>query len=201
MNEQEAIEQLRGYKQLQARLQVLSTYSVGGGITVSRLNQEDHLQDLHRQLRGMSSHNYLTKHEQRLEQTAHQYLDHYPAGVRSQLKAIPTQGKDAKDNKLLSELRSKVQKVVAARGYDVRSDLDAVLDRLAELQQLQAELQDIDHVLEALEQYKPEFAQLLRFRYLDGDTTELAARKLGVVRQTYHRWARKAISEYVRLAG
>jgi hypothetical protein len=43
VNEQQAIELLSSYRQKQARLQVLSSYSVGAGITVSRLNEDDQL--------------------------------------------------------------------------------------------------------------------------------------------------------------
>lgn len=51
-NEQSVIEQLSQYRQKKARIQVLSNYSVGAGITVSRLNEDDQLQELHRKLRG-----------------------------------------------------------------------------------------------------------------------------------------------------
>lgn len=200
MTEQEIIEQLSLYRQMQARILVLSTYSVGFGITVSRLNEDDQLQDLHRRLRKLPSYMYLSKHEQRLETTAHAYLTRYPAGARSQLAAVPSRGADAEDEKLLHELRGKIRKVIAARGGDVRDDIDEVLERLAELQDLQAEVNRIDTVLLALEKYKPEYAKLLRLRYVDGKSASQTAVDLGIVQRTFDRWRPKAIDEYSRLA-
>ncbi|MGG1601119.1 RNA polymerase subunit sigma-24, partial [Paenibacillus naphthalenovorans] len=155
MIEQKAIEQLSQYRQKLARLQVLSTYSVGSGITISRLNQDDQLQELHRRLRGLPSYMYLNKHEQELESVAHAYLTRYPAGTRAQLAAVPTRGADEEDERLLRELRSKIKKVIAARGWEM-DDLDAVLERVAEYQDLKTEIERIDTVLAALEAYKPE---------------------------------------------
>jgi len=97
MTEQQAIELLSSYRQKQARLQVLSSYSVGAGITISRLNEDDHLQELHRKLRGLPSYLYLSAKEQRLEATAHAYLERYPAGTRAQLAAVPREGADEED--------------------------------------------------------------------------------------------------------
>ncbi|REK69328.1 ECF-type sigma factor [Paenibacillus paeoniae] len=200
MTEQQVIEQLSRYRQIKARILVLSTYNVGAGITVSRLNQDDQLQDLHRRLRGLPSYMYLTEREQRLETTAHAYLTRYPAGVKSQQRAIPAKGADAEDDKLLQELRYKIQKVIEARGYDVRSDLDEVLNRVAELQELLDEVNRIDTVLEALEKYKPEYAKLLRLRYVEGKQTFEVASELHIVRQTLYRWEPKAIKAYIKLA-
>ncbi|CAH8718460.1 hypothetical protein WDD9_005231 [Paenibacillus melissococcoides] len=86
--EQQVIEQLTGYRDIVGRLRVLETYSVGNGITVSRLNEDDHLQELHRKLRGLPSYMYLTAREQRLESIAHAYLTDYPAGTRKQRQAV-----------------------------------------------------------------------------------------------------------------
>lgn len=201
MTEQEVIEQLSRYRELQARIEVLSTYSVGAGITVSRLSQDDQLQDLHQRLRRLPSYMYLSAKEQRLETVAHAYLMRYPAGVRSQLQEIPERGADAEDDKLLKELRRKVQKVFEARGYDIRDDIDKVLDRLAELQDLRDEINRIDTVLAALERYRPEYSKLLRLRYVEGMQAAVAAKELGIVRQTLHRWEPKAIKKYMILAG
>lgn len=200
MTEQEAIEQLGRYKQIQARIQVLSTYSVGAGITVSRLNQDDQLQELHRRLKGRPSYMYLGKREQQLEATAHAYLTRYPAGVKSQLAVIPQQGADVEDDKLLKELRDKIGKVISARGYDVRDDLDAVLDRLTELKELQDEINRIDTVLAALETYEPDYTKLLRLRYVEGMQVGEVADSLGIVRRTFERWQPRAIAEYSKLS-
>lgn len=200
MVEQQVIEELSQYRQKQARLQVLSTYSVGAGLTVSRLNEDDHLQELHMQLRLRPSYMYLNKREQQLETTANAYLTRYPAGIRAQLQEVERcQPADVEDEKLLRELRGKVQKVFAARGYDVRNDIDAVLDRLAEYQDLQAEINRIDTTLKALEGYKPEYARLLRLRYIAAMPVGLIAKELGVVRKTIERWNPKALTEYIRL--
>lgn len=199
MTEQEAIAQLSGYRHLQARIKVLSSYNVGAGITVSRLNEDDQLQELHRRLRGQPSYMYLSAREQRLETVAHAYTTGYPCGVKSQLAAIPRQGADEEDGKLLRELRAKIGKVLTARGYDIRDDLDAVLERVALLQSLQEELGRIDTVIEALEAYKPEYARLLRLRYVENKTTADVAKDLKIVRQTYHKWERRAMKEYLNL--
>ncbi|MGO4543244.1 RNA polymerase subunit sigma-24 [Paenibacillus sp. 2TAB23] len=200
MTEQQTVEQLSRYKQLQARIQVLSTYSVGAGITVSRLNQDDQLQELHRRLRNLPSYMYLGKREQKLEATAHAYLTQYPAGVKSQLAVIPQQGADAEDDKLLQELRDKIGKVIAARGYDVRDDLDAVLDRMVELQELQDEVARIDTVLEAIKGYKPDYERLLRIHYVDGKAWGEASQEMQVSKDVFYRWRRKAIVEYEKIA-
>lgn len=196
-----AIEQLSQYRQMQARLQVLSTYSVGAGITVSRLNQDDQLQELHRQLRGLPSYMYLNKYEQKLEATAHAYLTRYPAGVKAQLGAVPKRGADQEDEKLLRELRSKIQKVIAARGWDMRDDIDEVLDRVAEYQDLKAEIERIDTALKALGAYKPDYANVLRLRYVDGKSITAAAAAIGITERTFRRWLNKAMEEFAKLSG
>ncbi|GIQ63613.1 hypothetical protein PACILC2_21810 [Paenibacillus cisolokensis] len=195
----QAIELLSQYRQMQARLQVLSTYSVGAGITVSRLNQDDQLQELHRKLRGLPSYMYLTPREQRLEATAHAYLQRYPAGTKAQLAAVPKQGMDEEDERLLRELRSKIEKVIAARGWEM-DNLDAVLERLAELQDLQAEIRRIDTILEALESYKPDYAKLLRLYYADGKSAQEIADELKISKTTFYDLKRKALAEYMYLA-
>jgi hypothetical protein len=201
MTEQQAIEQLSTYRQKQARLQVLSTYSVGAGITVSRLNEDDHLRELHAKLRGLPSYMYLTKREQQLETVAHAYLTRYPAGTRAQLAAVPTRGADPEDEELLRELREKIRRVIAARGWDMRDDIDEVLDRVAEYQDLKAEIERIDTVLAALEAYKPDYARLLRLRYVEGKQPSEVAAELGIAERTFRSWKEKAEKEFVRLAG
>lgn len=201
MNEQQAIELLSSYRQKQARLQVLSTYSVGAGITVSRLNEDDHLQELHRKLRGLPSYMYLSAKEQQLETVAHAYLERYPAGTRAQLAAVPREGADAEDEKLLNELRAKIRKVIAARGWDVRDDIDAVLDRLAEYQDLKAEIERVDTVLAALERYKPDLARVLRLTYVEGKSWSAVAAEMNISKDVFYRWKRKAHAKFAELAG
>lgn len=200
MEESLVIEQLSSYRKKMARIEVLSTYSVGGGITVSRLNEDDQLQELHRKLRGLPSYMYLNKREQELEHAAHAYLGgRYPSGVKSQKWAIPEDGVDEEDTKLLRELRSRIERVIEARGWDVRDDIDEVLSRVAELQDLRAEVERVDFILDALEAYKPDYARLLRVTYVDGAPWEEACRELRVSKDVYYRRREKALAEYGRL--
>jgi RNA polymerase sigma factor (sigma-70 family) len=199
MTEQQVIEQLSQYRRKQARIHVLSTYSVGGGVTVSRLNEDDQLQELHAKLRGKPSYMYLSGYEQRLENIAYAYMTRYPAGVKAQQRAIPVNVMDEEDRELLQDLRHRIQKVVAARGYDLRDDIDKVLDRLAEFQDLRADINRIDTVMNALEHYKPEYEKLLRLRYVEDLPAGEVAKQLGIVRKTFDRWRNRAIKEYIRL--
>ncbi|GAA0382557.1 ECF-type sigma factor [Paenibacillus motobuensis] len=199
MNEQRAIEQLSSYRQKQAILQALSTYSVGAGITVSRLNEDDQLQDLHARLRRMPSYMYLSKHEQKLEQTANAYMTRYPAGIKAQKRAVPVNVMDDEDSELLQELKDKIQKVIAARGYEVRDNIDEILERLAEFQDLQAEVKNMDIALKALEQYKPEYAKLLKLRFIDGIPVLDAAEELHISRKTFDRWRAQAVEEFSKI--
>ncbi|WP_042165545.1 RNA polymerase sigma factor [Paenibacillus gorillae] len=200
MSEPQAIEQLSRYRQIQARIKVLSTYSVGSGITVSRLNQDDQLQELHRRLRGMPSYMYLSEKEQRLETVANAYLDRYPSGIKSQCAIIPQKGADKEDEQLLQELRSKIQKVIAARGYGVRDNLDKIIERVAELQDLQEEVERIDTILTALKSHKPEYAKILRMRHIDGMNYTDIAVQLNVTERTLRRWKDNAEDEYKKLS-
>lgn len=198
--EQQIIEQLSQYRGKRARIEVLSTYSVGAGITVSRLNEEDQLQELHAKLRGVPSYMYLSGHEQKLEQTAHAYMTRYPAGVIAQKRAVPVDVMDDEDRKLLQQVRNKIQKVIEARGYDVRSDIDEILDRLTELQDLQAEVNRIDTILRALEQYKPDYAKLIWLHFIDELPWNETAKHLSISKDVFYRWRRKALEEYEKLA-
>lgn len=198
--EQQVIDQLSRYRQKKARIQALSTYSVGAGITVSRLNEDDQLQELHRKLRGIPSYMYLSGYEQKLENVAHTYMTRYPAGVKAQKQAVPVQVMDPEDTELLQELRRKIQKVIEARGYDIRNGIEEIMERLTELQDLQAEVNRIDTVLDALEEFKPNYAKLLRMRFVDGVEPGEAAREFNIVRQTFYKWQQKAIEEFCRLA-
>lgn len=202
MTEQEVIDQLTQYRKKQARIQVLSTYPVGAGITVSRLNEDDQLQDLHARLRGLPSYMYLSKHEQELEQAANAYLTRYPAGVKAQQRAIrQIRPVGEEDSQLITELYVKISKVVEARvGQREQSEIDMILDRMTELQDLQAEVNRVDTVLNALEQYKPDYAQLLRMIYVDGLEIEEIAYKMQLTERTIDRRRKKAESEYVSLA-
>ncbi|AWP28731.1 RNA polymerase subunit sigma-24 [Paenibacillus sp. Cedars] len=198
--EQQVIEQLSQYRQKKARIQALSTYSVGAGITVSRLNEDDQLQELHRKLRGLPSYMYLSGYEQKLENVAHAYMTQYPAGVKSQMQAIPVQVLDPEDTELLQELRGKIQRVIAARGYEIREGIEEIIERLTELQNLQAEVERIEAVLDALEQYKPDYAKIIWLHIIDSNPWENVTEQLNLSRPVFYRWRKKAIAEYERLA-
>lgn len=198
--EHQVIEQLSQYRQKKARIQALSTYSVGAGITVSRLNEDDQLQELHRRLRGLPSYMYLSAREQELESIAHAYLGgKYPSGIKMQKRAVSVDVMDDEDQKLLRELRGKIQKVIEARGYDIRDGIDQIIERLTELQDLQAEIERIDTILEAMEQYKPDYAKLLRLRYVEETSVCEVCRELAIVERTYKRWRQRALTEYIHL--
>ncbi|GIP17781.1 hypothetical protein J40TS1_34230 [Paenibacillus montaniterrae] len=152
-------------------------------------------------MRGLPTYMYLSKKEQQLETVAHAYLGgKYPAGIKSQHRAIATVGVDEEDTKTLQDLKFKIARVLAARGYDERNDIDKVLDIIAEMQDIQIELKRIDNVLAALEQYKPDFAKLLKYKYIDGYSSTTAAVALNITERTFVRWHKRAIAEYLELA-
>ncbi|MDU5143533.1 MAG: DUF1492 domain-containing protein [Paenibacillus dendritiformis] len=196
--EQRVIEQLTGYRDIVGRLRVLETYSVGNGITVSLLNEDDHLQELHRRLRGLPSYMYLTPREQRLETTAHAYLTRYPAGTRAQLQAVQDcEPADEEDRQLLEELQRKIAKVIEAR-TGTPDGFEAILAQLAEYQDLKAEKQRIDAVLDAMDE---ELAKLLRLRYIEKKTVYEVADELNVSLRTHTRRKEEAIRQYCRFMG
>ncbi|MEK4513614.1 RNA polymerase subunit sigma-24 [Paenibacillus sp. FSL K6-2524] len=200
-NEQQVVEQLTGYGDLIGRIQVLSTYNIGAGITVSRLNEDDQLQALHRELRGLPSYMYLTGYEQKLEQAASAYLTRLPAGVKAQKRAVPVNVADEEDRKMLQDVRSKIQKVIAARGYDLRDDIDVVLDRLTELQDLQTEQAQIDGILEVMSEQHGHYANLLRLHYIRGLTWDKTIVQMDISKSVFYRWRPLAVKKYAILAG
>ena len=193
------IERLSKYRQHLARIRVLSTYSVGCGLTLAGIGEEDELQQLHKRLRGLPSYMYLSEHEQDIELAAHINLERYPVGLHAQLAAVPEEGNDPEETKLLEELRYKIRRVIKARGGE-RREIDDVIERLAEMQDLQAEIERLDLILTQLETYRPDAAKLLRIHYVEGKTPDEAASELGVVRQTFYTWRKEAAAEFDRLA-
>ncbi|MGG1598051.1 sigma factor-like helix-turn-helix DNA-binding protein, partial [Paenibacillus naphthalenovorans] len=51
------------------------------------------------------------------------------------------------------------------------------------------------------EAYKPEYARLLRLRYVEGKQPSEVAAELGIAERTFRSWKEKAEKEFVRLAG
>lgn len=196
--EQYVIEQFTKYRDIIGRLRVLETYSVGNGITVSRLNEDDHLQELHRKLRGLPSYMYLSPYEKRLETVAHAYLMTYPTGTRKQRQAVADcVTADDEDQLLLEDLQRKIQKVIEAR-TGCRDGYEAILAQLSEYQDLKAEKQRIDAVLEAMDS---ELSQLLRLRFIQELTVAETSSELGISKRTFDRRRAKAIREFIRLMG
>ncbi|WP_309119201.1 ECF-type sigma factor [Paenibacillus sp.] len=195
------IEQLRGYGRIQARLKILQSHPVGGGLRLSQVSGDDKLQELHRKLRGMPSKLYLTKREQEIETTARTYLKSYPLGTKAQLRESKLLiGESAGDHALLRELTAGIQAVLEARGGSAEG-IDGVLDRLSEMQDLEQEKSRIEEALSALEEYKAAYSRLLRLRYIEGKAVEDVADELCVSRRTFERWRPKAVREYANLVG
>lgn len=199
--EQQVIEQLTGYRDIVGRLRVLENYSVGNGITVSRLNEDDHLQELHAKLRRMPSYMYLNQSEQRLEATAHAYLSSYPLGTRSQLKAVRNcEPADEEDRRMLEQLQKKIAKVIESR-TGIPEGYEAILVQLSEYQDLQAEKRRVDAVLAEINEKSNTLAELLRLRYIENETVSSVCESLSIAEKTYFRWRVKAVNAYAKLAG
>ncbi|WP_051570337.1 DUF1492 domain-containing protein [Paenibacillus ehimensis] len=181
-------------------MKVLEKYPIGNGMTLNAVSEDDKLQELHRQLRGLPSYMYLTKHEQHLETVAHAYLTRYPVGTRAQLEAVPRVGTDAEDDKLLRELRGKIEKVIEARGGHL-DDFEATIERITELQDLEQQRKQLDLAIDALGEYKPQYAELLRKCYVDGLSPSAAADEMNISLSTYYLWRRQAFKEFAALIG
>ncbi|SCW85876.1 hypothetical protein SAMN04487970_10748 [Paenibacillus tianmuensis] len=198
--EQAVIKQLQEYRRIVARMKVLEKYPIGNGMSLNVVNEDDKLQELHRQLRGLPTYMYLTKREQQLESVAHAYLTRYPAGTRSQLASVPPSGADAEDEKLLRELRGKIEKVIEARAGHL-DDFEAAIERISELQDLEQQKQYIEHTLKVFEEYKPQYARLLWLQYIEDKPIDDVVSELRIVRRTFGRWRSKALEEYGKLIG
>ncbi|MGO4545800.1 ECF-type sigma factor [Paenibacillus sp. 2TAB23] len=199
--EQRIIDQLTSYKRLKARKKQLEGTAVGPGIRLSSMSEDDDLQELHRQLRKLPSYMYLDEQEQRIETAAHANLKKYPLGTRAQLNEVIRSRAAASpgDEKLLRELEQKIEKVLESRsGSNGFEGYMGVIDKISELQDIDKELHSIDEALEALEGFEPDYARLLRLRYIEGKPTEFVASELGVVDRTFRRWKQKALAEVVR---
>jgi len=200
------IERLSKYREHLARIRVLSTYSVGSGITLSRISETDELKQLHERLRPQRTYMYLSQREQELEAVAHAKLGRYPAGTRAQLQEVTKalteaieEGGDEEEIKHLESLRRAVKRVSKAREGEMR-EVDKVINNLAELQDLQAEVNRLDMILSQLETYAPQAVKLLRIHYIEGKTPDESAESLGIVRQTFYTWRKEAVQAFNNLA-
>ncbi|MFB0845752.1 DUF1492 domain-containing protein [Paenibacillus oleatilyticus] len=181
-------------------MKVLEKYPIGNGMTLNAVSGDDKLQELHRQLRGLPSYMYLTKREQQLETVAHSYLTRYPVGTRAQLAAVPHVGTDDEDEKLLRELRGKIEKVIETRGGHL-DDFEATIERISELQDLEQQRKQLDLAIEALGEYRPQCAELLRRCYVDGLSPSEVADEMKISLSTYYLWRRQAFEEFATLIG
>jgi type I site-specific restriction-modification system R (restriction) subunit len=196
------IAELQRYKDIVGRIKVLETYSWSGGILLKTISEDDRLQELHKKLRGMKSYMYLSKHEQEIETTAHAYLTRYPAGTKAQLNLVRScNGVDPEDENLLRELERKIRKVIDARGNSSEDNMEELIERISELQDLQAEKARIDNVLNIMELHHDHLSKLLRLRYTDGFKVDEVAAELSIVPRTYRRWHSRAIEQYAKLSG
>ncbi|MCY7522350.1 RNA polymerase subunit sigma-24, partial [Paenibacillus larvae] len=115
---------------------------------------------------------------------ANAYLASHPAGTKAQLRAVQNCNPlDEEDAKNLRDLQNKIRKVIKAR-TGVVDGYEAILEQLAEYQDLKAEKEKIDRVLEVMGQQESHLADLLRLRYIEGLPVVEVAAELGVVRRT-----------------
>lgn len=195
--EQHAIDQLQGYKRLLTRIRVLETYPVTGGILLKTISEDDRLQELHNKLRGLPSYMYLTRREQRLEETAHAYLSRYPSGTKAQLSEIKQcNAVDPEDGKLLRELAAKIQNVIDARGGGKVNDFEEVLERIAELQELEGQKLYFESTLETL---GGKHGRILTLQYVDFKGPMAIADEMGIALPTMYKWRRLALHAYGEL--
>ncbi|BCJ86466.1 RNA polymerase subunit sigma-24 [Effusibacillus dendaii] len=200
--EAQVIEQLSEYNTIVGRIKILEKYPIGNGLYLTEpYSEDDKLQALHKQLKGLPSHMYLSRREQKLESVANAYITRHPAGTKSQLyevKSVRTLDDD--DKKLLKELGSKIEKVIDARHGTV-DGYEGALQRVAELQELQQKKEWIDDILKTMAEYKPHYSELLILRYIQCKDVEAVCNQIPTSRANYKRWRPMAIKEYAKLAG
>lgn len=200
--EQRVISELQGYKDIVGRIKVLETYSWSGGILLKTISEDDRLQELHRKLRGMPSYMYLNKHEQEIETIAHAYLPRYPAGTRAQLNEVRhCEGNDLEDKQLLRELEGKIRKVIDARSNTQTDDMEELIERISELQDLQFERDRIDGILAIMDESHKHLSDLLRLHYIENIAWNQVVKVLNISKSVFYRWRPAAIQKYARLAG
>lgn len=199
--EQIVVSELKEYKRLIGNIKMLERQPIGYGMHVYAAPGEDKLQALHKKLKDHPSYMYLSPKEQEIELVAHTHLENYPTGTRSQRNEVKsTRTNDTEDNKILAKLGKKIDKVIDAR----RGTLDgfeAVVQKVSELQDLNQRKEQIDATLEILSGYNPEYALLLKTRYIEGKTVGEVASEFGISRRTFDRFREQAITEYIRFAG
>jgi len=199
--EKDVIEQLQGYKRLCGRIKMLHMQPIGMGMSIEHDGSEDALIALHKKLKGLPTYTYLTEKQQKLEITAYAYLEKYPLGTKAQLSEVKRHdGADAEDKANLKELARQIQKVIDARAGEGKG-YEAIMRRLDELQSAMDEKELIDSTLLSIGEYKPHYAALLRFRYIEGYSVAEVTSELIISTSTFDRWREKAVVEYAGLMG
>ncbi len=199
--EQKVIAHLQRYRDVCNRIKVLSCYSVGAGITINRLSEDDELQQLHAQLRGKPSYMYLSKREQDLMSAATANMTSYPAGTRAQLYEVAhTHSADPIEERRLRELEKSVRKVIEAR-TGVAEGFEGVLSKVTELQDLMAERDNTNAIFEVMRESQSNLADLLHLRYVQEQKVQDVSLALSIERRTFIRWHNRAIDEFSKLAG
>lgn len=164
-------------------------------MTISRLSAEDHLQQLHRQLRGLDPSKYLTPNEMSILTSAEASLEHKPAGTRSQLRAVLNAQNEAGEHSAnLRELERQIKKIIEARAEG--SDYIRVVQKLDEIAELQAQVKHIDTALNALE---PVERLVIELKHLTGMSPESIADELCISTRTYGRIRKAAEERFLKL--
>lgn len=199
--ERTVIEQLKGYKRIVGKLKLLEKTPIGYGMHISTYGEGDKLQALHSKLRQMPSYMYLSPKEQEIEHTAHAYLTDYKLGTKSQLHEVRSHyGTDDGDRANLRLLERKIEKVIEARQGEAHGYM-AAIERADERAELESRKKRIDSTLEALGDYQPSYAELLRLRYIEGQQIDRIIDVLCISSRTFERWRPKALAEYADLSG
>jgi DNA-directed RNA polymerase specialized sigma subunit len=199
--ETRVIEELGQYNRICGRIKVLEKYPIGAGMYLTESHSEDdRLQALHRQLRQIPSHMYLNGREQHLQTLAHVYLADHPNGTKSQSHAVQCMEVADVDRELLKDLHRRIQKVIETRSGQA-DGMEGMLERLSELHELERQKERIDFVLETMSEYKQQYADLLRLRYIEEREVKEVMQVMNIAHKTFHRWRSYAIQEYAKLCG
>lgn len=196
----EVIKLLQDYQDTIARIKVLKLQPLGMGYyTVADAAKDDKLMELHKQLRGLPSYMYLTPREQQLESSAHMHLTRYPAGIQSQYREVAgLKDDDPEEAHRLHELRESIGKVLEARTCQPEG-IDEVLERMTELQGLEAKREYYNNALEVLDERFPGYGRLLHFRYAEGKAPAEIMQEMQASKTTYYRWEQEAIAELSKI--
>jgi len=206
---------LRAYPRIEAQIRVLERQALGFGLYISVDTskpideREDKLQALHRQLRDLPEHLYLSEREQGIVSTVRAYLDTFRQGTRSQLYDVKSSKGDTKyDNDQITQATRAIQTVIDARSNYRLSTDDAAIERAeytkrAELaaEDYRAEKDLIDEALDSLKKYRPHLEKLLRLRYVEDKSVVRVCNELPVAARTYARWKEEAICEFATITG